>query len=475
MDKNEAKAYVQELVARASAAQKIAEGYDQARVNELCAAVAWECCKEDFRRVAAKTLVEESRMGIEQDKFNKILNKVKGVWRDMKDEVSVGIVETDVEKQIVRYIKPVGVIAALIPVTNGEATPAVKALWALKARNAIIMSPHPRGKKTLQYVTDYIRGVLKKYDAPEDLIMCVDPAYFSLEVTHELMAQCDYIAATGGTPMVRVAYSSGTPAIGVGTGNVATYIDSSADLEDAAHKIMLSKTFDNSTSCSSENQCIVNEAVYDDFIKAMQAEGGYLVKDGSEEKEIIIRTMWPKWHEDHNNHDLTRELIAKTAPEMCEAMGLKAPKDVKFIMVEENGGFGKDYPLTGEKLSVITTLIKCKDFEDGMDKMTACLNYMGNGHSCGIHTKNAEQIDKLARRMTVSRIMVNQPQALANSGSWGNGMRATMTLGCSTWGFNSTSENVTWKQFVNYTVVSKPIEAIIPSDEELFPEYIRNK
>ncbi|NLL46141.1 MAG: aldehyde dehydrogenase, partial [Clostridiales bacterium] len=131
MDKNEAKAYVQELVARASAAQKIAEGYDQARVNELCAAVAWECCKEDFRRVAAKTLVEESRMGIEQDKFNKILNKVKGVWRDMKDEVSVGIVETDVEKQIVRYIKPVGVIAALIPVTNGEATPAVKALWAL--------------------------------------------------------------------------------------------------------------------------------------------------------------------------------------------------------------------------------------------------------------------------------------------------------------------------------------------------------
>jgi sulfoacetaldehyde dehydrogenase len=475
MDRNEAKAYVQELVARASAAQKIAEGYDQARVNELCAAVAWECCKEDFRRAAAKMLVEESRMGREQDKFNKILNKVKGVWRDMKDEISVGIVETDIEKQIVKYIKPVGVIAALIPITNGEATPCVKALWALKSRNAIIMSPHPRGKKTLQYVTEYIRAVLKKYGAPEDLVMCVEPEMFAIEVTHELMAQCDYIAATGGTPMVRVAYSSGTPAVGVGTGNVVTYVDTSADLKDAAHKIMLSKTFDNATSCSSENEIVVHEAIYDEFIKAMEAEGGYLVKEDSPEKEIIIKTMWPKWHEDHNNHDLTRDLIAKTAPEMCKAMGLKAPEDVKFIMVEENGGIGKDYPLTGEKLSVIATLIKCKSFEDAMDKMEACLNYMGNGHSCGIHTKNDEQVDKLARRMTVSRIMVNQPQSLSNSGSWGNGMRSTMTLGCGTWGYNSTSDNVTWKHFVNYTVVSKPIEAIIPPDEELFPEYIRNK
>jgi len=207
----------------------------------------------------------------------------------------------------------------------------------------------------------------------------------------------------------------------------------------------------------------------------MEAEGGYLVKEGSPEKETLIRTMWPKWHEDHNNHDLTRDLIAKTAAEMCEAMGFNAPKDVKFIMVEENGGIGKDYPLTGEKLSPITTLIKCKSFEDAMDKIEACLNYMGKGHSCGIHTKNDEQVDILARRMKVSRIMVNQPQSLANSGSWGNGMPITMTLGCGTWGYNSTSDNVTWKHFVNYTVVSRPIEAVIPSDEELFPEYIRNR
>lgn len=475
MDKAEAKLYVQELVARAKKAQAIAETYDQKRVNELCAAVTWATLKEDFRRAAAKMLVEESRMGVEQDKFNKIYNKAKGVWNDMKDDISVGIVETNTEKQIVKYIKPVGVIAALIPITNGEATPIVKALWALKGRNAVIMTPHPRGKKTLEFVVNYIRGVLKEYGAPEDLIIAVEPAMFSIEVTNEMMTQCDYIAATGGTPMVRVAYSSGTPAVGVGTGNVATYIDPSADLKDAAHKIMLSKIFDNSTSCSSENECIVHESVYDEFVKAMQAEGGYLITENSPEKDIVRKTMWPQWDQDHSNHDLTRDLIAKTAPEMCEAMGLDAPKDVKFIMVEENGGFGKDYPFTGEKLSVITTLIKCKSFEDAMDKIEGCLHYMGNGHSCGIHTKNDEQIDKLAMRMTVSRIMVNQAQALANSGSWGNGMPVTMTLGCSTWGYNSVSENVTWKNFVNYTVVSKPIPAIIPSDEELFPEYIRNK
>lgn len=472
MDKIEAKIYVQELVEKARKAQKIAEGYDQARVNELCAAVAWAACNDEFRKTAAKMLVEESRMGVIEDKYNKMLNKAKGVWNDMKDDISVGIVETNTEKQTVKYIKPVGVIAALIPVTNGEATPIVKGLWALKGRNAVIMTPHPRGKKTLQYVADYIRAVLKKYGAPEDLIIAVDPDKFSIDVTHEMMAQCDYIAATGGTPMVRVAYSSGTPAIGVGTGNVATYIDTSADLKDAAHKIMLSKTFDNSTSCSSENETIINEAVYDEFIKAMEAEGGYLIKEDSEEKEMLRKALWPEWPK---NHELSRTLVAMNAYDMAKAIGIKAPEGTKFIMVEENGGFGAEYPFTGEKLSPVTTVIRCSSFEDAMDKISGCLAYMGNGHSCGIHTKNDAQVDALARRMTVSRIMVNQPQALANSGSWGNGMPVTMTLGCSTWGFNSTSENVTWKQFVNYTVVSKPIAAIIPSDEELFPEYIRNK
>ncbi len=472
MDRNEAKLYVQELYAKAKKAQAIAEGYDQARVNELCAAVAWAALDEDFRMTAAKMLVEESRMGVVQDKFNKIYNKAKGVWNDMKDEISVGIVEKNTEKQLVKYIKPVGVIAALIPVTNGEATPVVKALWALKGRNAIIMSPHPRGKKTLEYVVNYIRGVLKKYDAPEDLIIAVDPAKFSIEVTQEMMTQCDYIAATGGTPMVRVAYSSGTPAIGVGTGNVATYIDPSANLADAAHKIMLSKTFDNSTSCSSENETIIHESIYEEFVEALQAEGGYLIREGSEEKEMLRKALWPEWPA---NHELSRTLVAMKAYDMAKAIGLNAPETTKFIMVEENGGFGQDYPFTGEKLSPVTTLIKAKSFEDAMDKISGCLAYMGNGHSCGIHTNNDEQVDALARRMTVSRIMVNQPQALANSGSWGNGMPVTMTLGCSTWGYNSTSENVTWKQFVNYTVVSKPIPAIIPSDEELFPEYIRNR
>jgi sulfoacetaldehyde dehydrogenase len=462
--------YMAGLIAKARQAQLIAEQYDQKRVDTLCAAVAWAACKEDFRRKAAQLLVEESNIGLVEDKFNKIANKAKGVYRDMKDQISVGVVETDSERGLAKYIKPMGVIGALIPVTNGEATPIVKALWALKTRNAIVMSPHPKGKKTAKFVVDYIHEVLKKYDAPVDLVQTIDPEVFSMDCTDYLLKNVDFIAATGGTPMVRVAYSSGVPAIGVGTGNVTTFIDNTADLDDAAAKIMASNAFDNSSSCSSENSAVVDISIYDKFLTALEKAHCYIIKEDSPEKAKLQAALWPSWPK---THDLSRDLVGKTAQDIAKAVGLNAPEGIKFIAVEENGGFGHEYPYTGEKLSPIVTLIKAKDFDDAMNKMEETLNYQGKGHSCGIHTKDNEKVNALALRMKVSRIMVNQAQALANSGSWSNGMPVTMTLGCSTWGFNSTSNNVTWKDMVNYTTVSWPIEATIPADDELFPEDIR--
>ncbi len=473
MDKKDInyEAYVAGLVARAREAQKVANGYDQARVDELTAAVAWAACNEEFRMKAAEMLVEESKIGVVQDKFNKIRNKALGVYRDMKGEKSVGIIETDVDHGLVKYIKPMGVIGALIPITNGEATPIVKTLWALKSRNAIIMAPHPGGRKTCLFVVNYIREVLKKYGAPEDLVMTIEPEYVAVECSGQLMKQVDFVVATGGTPMVRAAYSSGTPAIGVGTGNVTTYIDESADLKDAASKIRQSKMFDNASSCSSENSAVVHEKVYDAFIEACKAEGAYFIKEGTPEYEAMRKTLWPAWPE---NHVLSRQTPGRTADKVLELAGIDAPKGVSFVLIEENGGIGHDYPLTGEKLCPVTTIIKTPDFETALDKMSAILEYQGNGHSCGIHTKNDEQVDKMAQRMTVARILVNQPQALGNSGAWFNGMPITMSLGCATWGHNSTCNNLTWHDIVNYTTVSRPIEAVIPTEEELFDESIRN-
>lgn len=471
MDAINSKEYIASLVARSRKAQQIAEGHDQKRVDELCAAVAWAALNEDFRKKAAQMLVDESGMGIVADKAGKIYNKSKGVYRDLKNDISVGIVETNSELQTVKYVKPMGVIGALIPITNGEATPIVKTLWALKARNSIIMAPHPKGKKTCQFVCDYIREVLKKYGAPEDLVITIDPENISVETSNELMKQVDFVVATGGTPMVRVAYSSGTPTIGVGTGNATSYIDASADLDDAASKIQRSKCFDNATSCSTENSLVVDETVYEKFVAALENAGAYIIRESSPEKTALQKAVWPEWPE---NHTLSRFIVAKSVQEIAQAAGIKLPEGKKFIAVEENGGIGHSNPLTGEKLSIITTLIKAKNFEDGLNKMEAILEYMGKGHSCSIHTKDDAKVDKMALRMKVARVLVNQPQSLGNSGNWFNGLPCTMSLGCSTWGHNSTSNNITWKDTVNYTVVSRPITPNMPTDEDLFPAEIRN-
>lgn len=462
--------YVAGLVKRASAAQKIAEGFDQAKVDELCAAVAYVTTRPDFAQKAAEMLVAEGGMGVAADKVGKMYTKIKGTYRDMKGQPSVGLVETNEATGMYKFAKPMGVIGAIIPITNGEATPIVKALCALKTRNAIILAPHPKAAKTNLWVTNAVREVLKKYGAPEDLVIPIEAEYVSIECSGELMKQCNFIMATGGTPMVRSAYSSGTPAVGVGTGNCITLVDGTTDLDEVADKIFRSKTFDNATSCSTENGCVVFESTYDAFVKAMEKKGGFLIKEGSPEKERLQKAVWPEWPA---NHALSREIVAQSVKKIASLADIKINDNTTFLMVEENRGTGHDYPFTGEKLSVITTLIKCKDFEDGLNKMEACLNYQGMGHSCGIHSTNMDYAMQMADRMKVTKICINQPQSLANSGAWTNGFPMSMTLGCGTWGFNSISHNATWKDLLNFTYMSKPIPSTQPTDEELFPEAVR--
>ncbi len=464
--------YVAGLIARARAAQEIVNNYSQEQVDELTAAIAYATTKPDFAAAAAEALATESGMGVAADKVGKIYTKVKGTYRDMKGQKSVGLVEDNKETGISKYARPMGVIGAIIPVTNGEATPVVKALCAIKGRNAVILAPHPKASKVNAMVTNKIREILKKFGAPEDLVISIDPEYVSIECSGELMKQSDFNLATGGTPMVRAAYSSGTPTIGVGTGNVVTIVDGTFDLDKAADMIVRSKKFDHATSCSTENNIICFESCYDEFVEAMKKQGTFIIKDKTPEKEALKKTLWP---ETPANHNLNRHIVAQSAMTIAKMAGIEVPEGTLLLMVEENEGFGNDFPFTGEKLSPVSELRICKDFDDAIQQTEAILDYQGLGHSCGIFTTDESRIAVLGDRIKVSRTCVNQPQCLANSGAWTNGMPMSMTLGCGTWGHNSVSHNVGWKDLLNYNWVYRPIPSTQPKDEDLFDEAVRNK
>ncbi len=464
--------YMSGLIDRARTAQKVLNDYTQEQVDELVAAIAFYGTRPDFMRQVAERTVEESGMGNVEDKIMKIWNKTIGHYREMKDEKSVGLIEFDEKRNIAKYAKPMGVIGALAPVTNAENTAVVKPMNAIKGRNAIILAPHPKAAKVNQFVVDYLRKVLKKFNAPEDLIIAIEPEYVSIDCSGELMKQCDFVLATGGAGMVKAAYASGTPAIGVGTGNDAVYVDGTTDLDKVAGMVRTSKCFDNATSCSTENVMLIQKECYDEFVKALQNHGGFYIKEGTEEKSKLQKTLWPQWPE---NHTLNRHIVAQPVEKIADLADLKINDDTEFLFVEENDGIGHDQPFTGEKLSRVTTLVKVNSFEEAMDKMEAVMDYMGKGHGCGIHTNDDEKVERMALRMPVARMMVNQPQAVGNSGSWENGMPMTMTLGCGTWGNNSVSHNVNWKDLINITHVSRTLPLNIPKEEDLFSaEFIKN-
>lgn len=464
--------YVASLVGKAKAAQEVANNFTQEDVDLLTGAVAYALTKPEVALKFGEMLAEESGMGIPADKQAKMYSKVKGSYFQMKDKKSVGLIEVDEKMGMETYARPMGVIGAIIPVTNGEATPVVKSLMALKTRNAIILAPHPKARKTNLEVTNAIREVIEKLGYPADLVQAIDPEYVSIETSQELMKQVDFILATGGTPMVRQAYSSGNPAIGVGTGNVVSIVDGTTDLDEVAAMIVKSKAFDHATSCSTENNIIVLEECYDEWTAAMEKAGAVLIKEDTPEKERLLKTLWPNSPADHQ---LNRQIVAQPATTIAAAAEIDVPEGTKLLMAEENGGYGNDFPFTGEKLSPVAGVRKAKDFDDAIEKMLKILEYQGKGHSCGIHTSIKERVTKLGETIPVCKVCVNQPQSLTNSGSWTCGFPISMTLGCGTWGHNSVSHNATYKDLLNFTYVSRPIPSFQPSDEDLFDEDVRKK
>lgn len=463
--------YVSVLIAKGHAAQKIAENYTQEKVDQLTGAIAYALTQPGIALKFGEDLVKESGMGIASDKQAKIFSKVKGAYYQMKGEKSVGLIEVDEKMGMEMYARSIGVVGAIIPVTNGEATPVVKSLMSLKTRNAIILAPHPKAKKTNWAITEMTRGILRKFDAPEDLVQAVHPDYVNIDTSTEIMKQANFIIATGGTPMVRQAYSSGTPAIGVGTGNVVSIVDGTTNMNDVANMIIKSKIFDNATSCSTENSIIVFDETYDSFVDAMAKQGAHLIKENTNDKQKMLKTIWP---ESPANHVLNRHVVAQNAADIARLAEVKVPDGTKMIMVEENGGYSDEFPFAGEKLSPVAAVRRAKDFDDAIQQTLDILEYQGKGHSCGIHTTIDERVTKLAELIPVCKVVVNAPQCLTNSGSWTSGFPMSLTLGCGTWGHNSICHNATWKDLLNFTYVSRPIPSYQPKDEDLFDEEIRN-
>lgn len=457
------KEYIAGLVERARKAQSVAEHFTQERVDKLVTAIVWDLVKDGPAQQIAQMAVDETKLGNYDGKYAKIQGKLRGVLRDMKGEKSVGVIERDEKKGLFKIAKPVGVVGGVLPMTNPEATPVIKAIMSIKTRNAVILAPHPRAVKTNTHIVNLMRATLKKHGAPEDLIIGVEEA--TLEATNELMKQVDLVVATGGAALVKAAYSSGTPSYGVGQGNAAVVVDETADLKDAANKVMRSKTFDLATSCSTENSLIIQESMYDEMINCLKNEGGYLVN--ASEKAKLQAGMWP-------NGKLSGEIVGQSLEKIAKIAGLTIPADRKFFMVEETG-IGPDYLFSGEKISMVVTLYKYDKFQNAVDMVNAITNYQGKGHSCGIHSFNDDHILSLSLQTKTSRVMVRQPQCLSNAGAWTNGMPMTVILGCGTWGGNISSDNITWKKLLNITWVSAPIALTQPTDQELFGDIMLEK
>lgn len=450
------------LVARSRAAQAQIANYTQEQVDALIRAMVWSVAREDVAEKIAQHTVDETQLGNYDGKYLKIFRKTRATLYDIIDDKSVGVLEEDPVRNIVKIAKPVGVIGALSPSTNPEATPVIKAISAVKGRNSIIVAPHPRAKLTNKLICDLMREAIVKMGAPADLVLSIDIP--SVEKTNELMRQCDRVLATGGTPMVKAAYSSGTPALGVGVGNAVITVDETADLDDAAEKIRISKTLDLAASCSSDNSVILLDAIYDEMLVKLQHQGGYIVTP--EEKTLLQNVIWVDGH-------INANAVAQPAEKIAGMAGFGLPEGKIFFIVPETGT-GPDHPFSGEKMTVTMALYRAKDIDEAIALTNAIQAYQGQGHSCGIYSQSDANIMKLANGTRTSRVMVNQPQSASNSGNLWNGMRQTFSLGCGSWGGNGTNNNITWRDLINETWVSKPLAQakVLPSDEVLFGDVI---
>ena len=451
------------LVNKARIAQEKFEKNGSQQLFDLaCQAVGWALMKPEQNQRLAEIAVRETGLGNVPDKIKKNHNKTLGLLRDIKDIKSFGHVSEDKEMGLSTYLRPKGVVAAIVPSTNPLATPVNNIINALKCGNSIIVAPSPKGAQPLKELLLIIHKNLSMIGLDQDLVQMV-PLPPSKGKTNRLMQLADMLVVTGSQNNVKAGYSSGTPALGVGQGNVVTIIDETADTQAAAKKIAISKTFDNATSCSSENSVIAIEEVYDETVKFLSDEGGLLLN--KDEADRLIDIHW-------KNGKMTTDLLAQDIDVIIDRVGLRqrANENTKFLILPTNKA-GPSEVVCGEKMSCFLTLYKVKKFSEAIDLAIKIQEYQGAGHSLGIHTQNEDRAHEIAMSAKTCRVIVNQSHCFATGGFFNNGLPFSLSMGCGSWGGNSIDGNLNWEHFVNKVRVVQTIVENKPNLEEIFGNY----
>ena len=451
------------LVDRARIAQeKFEKNGSQELFDLACQAVGWALMEPEQNQRLAELAVRETGLGNFSDKIKKNHNKTLGLLRDIKDVKSFGHVSEDKEMGLSTYLRPKGVVAAIVPSTNPLATPVNNIINALKCGNSIIVAPSPKGAGPLKELLSLIHKNLSMIGLDHDLVQMV-PVPPSKGKTNRLMQLADMLVVTGSQNNVKAGYSSGTPALGVGQGNVVTIIDETADTQAAAAKIAISKTFDNATSCSSENSVIVIEEVYKETVQFLSDEGGLLLN--KEEADRLINIHW-------KNGKMTTDILAQDIDVIIDKVGLRnrASENTKFLILPTSKA-GPNEVVCGEKMSRFLTLYKVKKFSEAIELAIKIQEYQGAGHSLGIHTQNEERAHEIAMSAKTCRVIVNQAHCFATGGFFNNGLPFSLSMGCGSWGGNSIDGNLNWEHFVNKVRVVETIEENKPDLEEIFSNY----
>jgi len=446
------------MIAKAREAQAIFErDFDQKRTDQVVRAIGKVVF--DNAEMLAREAVDETRMGVYEDKVAKNKGKSKGVWYDLKGKQSMGIVSVDPVTDLITILKPVGVVAAITPTTNPIVTPMSKTMFALKGKNAIIVAPHPRSKKCSAHTVALINEAIAKFGVPKNLVQCIEEP--SIELTQELMRAVDVVLATGGMPMVKSAYSSGKPSYGVGAGNVQVIIDRGVDYNKAAATIIQGRIFDNGIICSGEQSFIYPKEDREKILDAFKSNGAYIVPDADHDKMVNALFVDGK---------IAGDVVGQSVKYIADKAGIKVPDGTRVLVVEAHGVAQADL-ISKEKMCPVLAAFPYDKFEEAIDIARTNLHFEGNGHSAGVHSNNEEHIRMVGMGLTVSRVVVNAPVSTTAGGAMASGLACTNTLGCGTWGNNTLSENLTYKHLLNTTRVARLSPKVhIPTDEELWAE-----
>lgn len=450
------KEYVLDLINKACIAQKRFEKYSQEQVDEVVRVIGKAVY--DNGEILARLAVDETGMGVYEDKIVKNKGKSKVVWHKLKGVKSRGILRYIEEEGLVEVAKPIGVIGAVTPVTNPTMTPMQNAMIALKGGNAIIISPHPRGKKSCKKTVDVMNEALRKIGAPEHLIQAVEEP--TIEISNLIMQLTDVCISTGGFGMVKAAYSSGKPAFGVGAGNVQCLIDTDVDIEEVVTKIIKGKIYDNGILCTCEQSAIFPADKYYDFVSKLVEEGAYY-SEKKEEVDAIRATLFP-------DGKINKGCVGASPVTLAKMAGIIIPEDTKLIVVKVKGAGKEDY-FSKEKMCPILSIYEYDTWEEAVDIAKDNLEYEGAGHSVIIHSNTKENIEYAALELPASRFLVNQIGSSGLGGSFKNGLNPAATLGCGSWGNNSISENLWFHHLINISRIAYEVpEKSVPTDDEIW-------